>query len=322
MPLMKREYFKYTLIILIITIKLINNSSSVFAQDQFTIDSIQAKYNSRDELVDRVNYLFGISTIYLQSDINKSFDYADKAYVEAQKGDLKPAIASIIGYYSVGDSISKKTVIEKTTLKQQEYEFKDSGQRRRQEYYGYRITMYSVLGIVIFLFTVFILMILRYKKRVKQSNNEKENLEKELELKNRELTTNVMYLLRRHELINNISTRLKRLKSKLTMENKEVMQKIIFDLQAGSEPEAWEEFEIRFENVHTDFYKKLRKVASDLTPSELKLCAFLRLNMNSKEISALIHQSTKSIEVKRSRIRKKLGITNTDVNLVKYLSEL
>ncbi len=319
---MKREYFKYILIILIITIKLIYNSSSIFAQDQFKIDSIQAKFNSSDELMDRVNYLIEISTIYLQSDINKSYDYTDKTYVETQNGDLKPAINSLNEYCSVRDSISNKSVIEKTTPKQQEYEFKELGQRRSLVQYRYRITMYSVLAIVMFISVVFTLVILRYKNRVKQSNNEKENLEKELELKNRELTTNVMYLLKKHELINNISTRLKRLKSKLTMENKEVIQKIIFDLQAGSEPEVWEEFETRFENVHTDFYTKLRKVASDLTPSELKLCAFLRLNMNSKEISALIHQSTKSIEVKRSRIRKKLGITKTDVNLVKYLSEL
>lgn len=184
------------------------------------------------------------------------------------------------------------------------------------------VTLYLLLTIVVCLLIIFVLTFLLWKSKKKRIESEMESLEKDLELKNKELTTNVMYLLKKHELINNISGRLLRLKTKMTSENKEAIQKIIFDLQGGAEPEVWEEFELRFQNVHTDFYKKLEKIAPDLTPSELKVCAFLKLNMNSKEISALIHQSTKSVEVKRSRIRKKLGLTNTDINLIKYLSEL
>ncbi len=245
-----------------------------------------------------------------------------RSQILENEGSYDKAVSAYKDYYSIKDSLINESVIEKTTRLQLEYNFKEIEQNRIEEQYKYRVTMYSVLALVVFLLIVFVLMFLLWKTRAKQTRIEKENLTKDLELKNRELTTNVMYLLKKHELINSISTRLMNLKSKLSIDNKNVIQKIIFDLQAGAEPEVWEEFELRFQNVHSDFYEKLHKVAPDLTPSELKLCAFLRLNMNSKEISALIHQSTKSIEVKRSRIRKKLGITNTEANLVKYLTDL
>ena len=62
--------------------------------------------------------------------------------------------------------------------------------------------------------------------------------------------------------------------------------------------------------------------APDLSPGELKICTFLKLNMSSKEISAITRQSVKSIEVARTRIRKKMNLTNQDVNLVSFLMEL
>uniref|UniRef100_UPI0035668EB5 helix-turn-helix transcriptional regulator n=1 Tax=Ancylomarina sp. TaxID=1970196 RepID=UPI0035668EB5 len=71
-----------------------------------------------------------------------------------------------------------------------------------------------------------------------------------------------------------------------------------------------------------DYYKRLKEYALDLTPGEVKICTFLKLNMTSKEISAITHQSVKSIEVTRTRIRKKLNLTNKDVNLVSFLIDL
>ncbi|MCU4155049.1 tetratricopeptide repeat protein [Carboxylicivirga sp. A043] len=257
----------------------------------------------------------------------ESLSFMEEAYeMQSQilelKGDYKKANASLKKYYDTKRQIVNESVVEKTTRLQLEYDFNEMREERAEANYRHMVAIYSLLGIVAFLLVVFVLLYNLWRSRAKRVHTEKESLEKDLELKNRELTTNVMYLLKKHELINNVSERLLRLKTKMKTENKDAIQRIIFDLQGGAEPEVWEEFELRFQNVHTDFYKKLEKIAPDLTPSELKICAFLKLNMNSKEISALIHQSTKSVEVKRSRIRKKLGLTNTDINLIKYLSEL
>jgi len=76
---------------------------------------------------------------------------------------------------------------------------------------------------------------------------------------------------------------------------------------------------MRFQNVHQEFYQNLQNKFPDLSPSEIKHAAFLRLNMTTKEIAAITSQSAKSLETARYRLRKKLGITNQEVNLVNFL---
>jgi DNA-binding CsgD family transcriptional regulator len=84
---------------------------------------------------------------------------------------------------------------------------------------------------------------------------------------------------------------------------------------------SWDEFEIRFHQVHQDFYKKLSEKIPNLTPNEKRLCAFLRLNMTTKEIAGITFQSIKSIQVARTRMRKKMDIER-DENLISFLQDL
>ncbi len=148
---------------------------------------------------------------------------------------------------------------------------------------------------------------------------EKQNLEKELEVKNKELTTNVMYQIRKNELINDISQKLIRYSHELNKEKQYLIQSIVKDLESTQDESIWNEFEVRFHQVHNDFYDKLHEINPDLSLNERRLCAFLRLNMTSKEISSITGQSLRSIEVARTRLRKKLHLTNSDINLSDFL---
>lgn len=150
---------------------------------------------------------------------------------------------------------------------------------------------------------------------------EKQNLEMELEYRNKELATHVMYLLNKNEFLTSITEKLLSIRHMLLPENRTVIQEIIRDLKSNIDNTVWNEFEVRFQNVHEDFYQKLSERYPDLTPNETKLCAFLRLNMTTKDISSITFQSPKSIQVARARLRKKLGITR-DENLIKVLQEL
>ena len=105
----------------------------------------------------------------------------------------------------------------------------------------------------------------------------------------------------------------------LLPENKKVIEGVIQELNMDSGEEVWKEFEIRFQQVHNDFYKNLVNKYPDLTPNELKLSAFLKLNMNTKDIASITYQSTNSIDVARSRLRHKFGISKEE-NLVSFLS--
>jgi len=105
-------------------------------------------------------------------------------------------------------------------------------------------------------------------------------------------------------------------------ENQLLIKSIIEDLENTQEDSVWEEFETRFHQVHNKFYEKLNETHPNLSPNERKLCAFLRLNMSTKEISSITGQSFRSIEVARTRLRKKLNLTNSDIGLIEYLSGL
>ena len=150
---------------------------------------------------------------------------------------------------------------------------------------------------------------------------EKSKLEEELEFKNKELATNVMYMIRKNELITQISEKLIKSKLAFKKENQRIIDEIIRDLQSSTEDDIWKDFEIRFQQVHNDFYEKLNEKYPNLTTNEKRLCAFLRLNMSTKEISAITYQSLNSITVARSRLRKKLGL-DSDENLIAFLESI
>lgn len=98
------------------------------------------------------------------------------------------------------------------------------------------------------------------------------------------------------------------------------MDEILRDIQANIKNSFRDEFSILFQNLHSDFYKNIYTRHGNLTPNEKRLCAFIRLNMSSKEISAVTGQSVKSIEIARSRLRTKLSLNRRD-NLNAYLQQ-
>jgi DNA-binding CsgD family transcriptional regulator/cell division protein FtsL len=159
----------------------------------------------------------------------------------------------------------------------------------------------------------------RLLRKSLELENEKLNLD--LEYKNKELTTNVIYLAKTNEFIADVAEKLVKRRIYFTRENQKLIDELIRDLQSFSDKNTWREFELRFQEVHINFYTKLLELHPDLSANEKKLCAFLRLNMTTKEISAITYQSLNSITVARSRLRKKLGVDKEE-NLITYLEQL
>ena len=80
----------------------------------------------------------------------------------------------------------------------------------------------------------------------------------------------------------------------------------------------WEQFAVHFDKVHSNFLVSLKSAYPNLTASDLKLCAYLRLNLTSKEIAQIMNITIKGVELGRHRLRKKLQIP-TEINLVNFL---
>lgn len=212
------------------------------------------------------------------------------------------------------DEILKQNEIKRIY---QEAEYKN----RELKYFA--ITIVSVLLAIILVLLFFNQKNKNAKLILKEENSilEKIKLNQDLEYKKKELVSNLMYLMEKNEFITSISKKLIELKPDAKKDNKDLIQQIINEIRQNSSNKMWEEFEIRFQEVHTRFYNELHKSHPDLTPNEVKICAFLRLNMSTKEISAITHQSVKSINMARFRLRKKLDIER-DENLISYLNSL
>ena len=143
-----------------------------------------------------------------------------------------------------------------------------------------------------------------------------ENLKLDIENKNRELGMATMNLVKRNEFLNSIKEALS--KSKTLEEFKSVIKLINSSLNNTSD---WKLFEEAFNNVDKDFMKQIKALHPSITPNDLRLCAYLRLNLSSKEIAPLLNISHKSVEVKRYRLRKKMGLDH-DQSLSNYIIEL
>ena len=143
-----------------------------------------------------------------------------------------------------------------------------------------------------------------------------QNLQLDIENKNRELGTATMNLVKRNELLNNIKEELTR--SKSLHDIKGVIRLINTSLNNTSD---WKLFEEAFNNVDKNFMKRIKTLHPSITPNDLRLCAYLRLNLSSKEIAPLLNISHKSVEVKRYRLRKKIGLDH-EQSLTDYILEL
>lgn len=155
---------------------------------------------------------------------------------------------------------------------------------------------------------------LETEQQLMQLKNEK--LQQDIENKNRELAISTMSLIKKNEFLNSIK---EELKSSETGKGLKSVVKII-DKNINN-TDDWKFFQEAFNNADKDFLKKVKSIHSKLTPNDLKLCAYLRLNLTSKEIAPLLNISSRSVEVKRYRLRKKMDLPH-EASLTNYILEI
>jgi len=286
-----------------------------------------------------------IGSYYLKSNnLQQSLHYADTAFLISFKNDYKENIKAS------AELLHKIYLIKKDTTKAYRYalienQVKDSIvvlQNQKEFYrlefqYNYEKTdkirqiarqkkdtlmLILILSLVSGLI-ITLLILSRHRMKSKNVFLEKQSIEKELHFKDKELTINLLSLIKKNELITDISHKLSDIGKSAKKEGAvEAINKIHRELRKNADNKMLKEFSLRFQEIHKGFYEILMEKFPDLTQNELKLCALLRLNMSSKEISELTGQRIPSIDHARYRLRKKLGISNSDSNLVTFLSQI
>lgn len=150
---------------------------------------------------------------------------------------------------------------------------------------------------------------------------ENEKLEAEVRHKNQELASATLHIVQKSEILNAIKDELEKLRQhandhpRLEKEIAHIIRMLEQDARTDAD---WEQFSNHFDQVHSDFLKRLSEQFEHLSPNDYKLCAYLRLNLSSKEIAALMNISLRGVESSRYRLRKRLGL-DTEANLTDFL---
>jgi tetratricopeptide (TPR) repeat protein len=246
--------------------------------------------------------------------------------ISAGLNDFKTALRFEKLNKAYEDSLKIESNTEKITRLQLRYQHKKD--RQVEAFQNQKMkTVQLLIAVILFFVLIFIFYIYtNQRSRVRQQELEQEQLslknkvlQEELGFKNKVLQDNIHYLVSINALFSNTIEKFTSLQESSRPENKKIIREIIGELQSGINDDVWDEFEIRFQQIHSDFYEKLKIQYPDLSPNEKKLCAFVKLNMTSKEIASVTSMSIKSIETARSRLRKKLKIEDPSIGLHEFL---
>lgn len=142
-----------------------------------------------------------------------------------------------------------------------------------------------------------------------------EQLSQDVDSKSRELAVSTMSLNSKNELLAFIKEDLKKTNEDGNRSVKSVISTINKNI---SKDDTWNVFKEAFDSADKDFLKKIKLAHPSLTPNDLRLCAYLRLNLSSKEVAPLLNISVRSVEIKRYRLRKKMELTH-EQGLVEYI---
>jgi len=289
-----------------------------------------------------------------------SFQFAFAAPVYGQQANIEYSYI-LEGFEDKWSEFSRRTEKEYTNLPAGKYSFKvkarnNLGNESPVSYYSFTVLppwyqtywAYAVY-IALLLYGVYMLYRMQKKKfREQQRRHEEEQkqlqylhqleiekaeaelialrnakLEAEIQHKNTELASAAMHLVQKGELLGKVKEQMLRLK-KMNTDDKDTedFKKLIRVINDEDKmDEQWEQFAMHFDKVHSDFLLAVKAKYPKLSANELKLCAYLRMNLTTKEIAQLMNISVRGVEISRYRLRKKLQVP-TDANLFNFLMEV
>lgn len=194
------------------------------------------------------------------------------------------------------------------------------------------LTLFAVLiGLILLANQYYIKRLERRHKRLEVAQEEEmhkqqaayevEMMKRELKEKDKKLINYTMEGINRNNMLGEIREEVLSLKKNLSdpeAKIKNIVRKIDSHL---NDKESWKVFEKYFNTIYDGFFDRLVQRYPELTTNELKICAYIKLNLTSKEISVLMNISPSSVEMARHRLRKKLNLSS-EVSLVNLMAEI
>lgn len=231
-------------------------------------------------------------------------------------------------YEHLNDSISGKETKDKVL----ELEKKYQSERKAREIAELQKTViqekarnksFIIALVFVVVMTLFAGLLVLYRRRAailreKLARQENIELKNTMELRNQELVSKALMVSNLNEQMERINNHLHQIKPTLSPDAADQLDVLVKELEITLPDKAWHEFETRFDQVHQGFFNRLIAQFPDLSPSELKICSLLRLNMSTKDIALLTSRSIGTVDNIRSSIRKKLRL-DAEANLTSFL---
>jgi DNA-binding CsgD family transcriptional regulator len=134
-----------------------------------------------------------------------------------------------------------------------------------------------------------------------------------IDQKNHELTSATLLIANKNEVFENLRRMAEQARIDGSRDENEKIKEIIREINRQTDVEnQWEQFRVHFESIHKSFFVKLRKNTLGLTQTDLQLCAYIKLNMATKEISKLLNITPESVNTHRYRLRKKMELSGQE----------
>ena len=328
-----------------------NNGYILFDLEKYFLNSpsIQlerVEVSNRNELPFPVTINEGLQLDYRTNNINFYFNSSN-----FQKFETVEYQHLLEGYMEQWSSFNEDSNITFSNLRFGDYNFKVRSKigntisddiksfefSIERPWYGsnFMIANYALLlGVLFFIFNNYYVNFYRKKEekmiRINQSQLELKEIEKKQALmsieneklsqdidgKNRELAISTMSMIKKNQFLSKIKSDLKEAESSSKISS---VIKVI-DRHLNNQDD-WKFFEEAFNNADKDFLKKVKNYHPSLTNNDLRLCAYLRLNLSSKDIAPLLNISLSSVEIKRYRLRKKMNLSRNE-GLTEHLLSL
>lgn len=278
------------------------------------------------------------SAIILAQEINRVASIAEAYHLKSlaynHLHDFKQAYAMLVKYEIIHDTLIRSENIRQVSsmlsthdamAKKKIIAFQERIIEQTKDYNNLLLISISV----VFFLSIIIIVTLIYQKNRKYVavNKEKqivvrENavLEKEIEQMNRDLICSAKTILDRENVIKNMVRSVKEIHRKDDTVQID-LNRSITAIEKSLNGDGWKEFEIRFKTAYPEFNHQLQHLYPNLSPTEWKLCTFLKLNLTTKQIAEMMHIAPSSVDVSRSRLRKKMNLER-GVNLVEFIASL
>ena len=327
---------------------------------KFCARSIELAEATNDQDFLAYNYLLTAVSYKKEKDYLKAIEFADKGKLicEAnnlmnrkqytyqllkeiynERGNYQEAFDFFKKEKQIEEAIAKRESAEKVARVKAESKLQSKLKEiKSQEQVDYYKNMAKNAGLIFFATLAGILYMFNAKRKLKVQlqkeeleklkveqmleTEERERLKERLGHKERELASNTMFLIQKNQMLTDLKEKIKGMKNigdeNVRKQVNSLDRNITMNMDFDND---WEKFRLHFNEVHPNFFEKIRNVNKALNPNETRLCAYIRMDLATKEIAQLSGISPDSVQKNRYRLKKKLGLDKS-INLIDFIRSL